>query len=116
MSSEYICNCKNPKKKETLKNYLCRGFRTGLRRRERSMALFNRVNEFHNKVATLSKWKLVPDRGEKNPKAESLQRSRMLQTRGLAKTLTKMNKRCSFKYLGSKTKVFRSLPGKELPQ
>lgn len=68
MPSDYICNCKNPKKKkkkETLKHYLCQGFRTGLRRRERSMALFNRVNEFLNKVATLSKWKIMPDRGGK---------------------------------------------------
>lgn len=34
------------------------------------MALFNRVNEFLNKVATLSKWKIVPDRGKKSPKVE----------------------------------------------
>lgn len=44
MPSKYICNRENDKKKErveTLKHDLCQGFRTGLRRRERSMALFN---------------------------------------------------------------------------
>lgn len=62
------------KRQETLKHYLSQGFR----RRERSMALFNRVNEFLNKVVTLSKWKSMLDIGGKIPqlKSESVQRSR----------------------------------------